>query len=133
MGYRPSDKNLEQEQRAAARQHDTAHRALCIEAVTEWNWLMERRHKPDWSPMIGVAVAAKFYFLDVACPGCHQIKQIDLRKLERHPQTTLYGLIPALSCTSCRPSPPFARLLKLSEREWESENKPANIAKRGLW
>ena len=49
---------LEQEQRDAARKHDAAHKALCIAAVTEWNRLMERRHKPGWSPMIGVALAA---------------------------------------------------------------------------
>jgi hypothetical protein len=30
--------------------------------------LMERRHKPGWSPAIGVALAAEFYFLDVWCP-----------------------------------------------------------------
>ena len=90
MGMRPGDKDLEQEQRDAARQHETAHRALCVEAITEWNRLMGRRHKPGWSPMIGVALAAKFHFLDVWCPGCRRLKQFDLRTLNRHPQTTLY-------------------------------------------
>ena len=69
--------------------------------MSEWNRLMERGQKPSWSPMIGIALAAKFYFLDVWCPGCRQRKQVDLRKLERHPQTTLYGLIPKFSCTAC--------------------------------
>jgi len=133
MGMRPADKNLEQEQRAAARTHDAAHRTLCVEAVTQWNRLMERRHKPRWSPMIGVALAAEFYWLDVQCPGCRQLKQIDLRALDRHAQTTLYGLIPMLSCRSCQPSPPFAQLLRLSEREWQSLNAPAYIPpKRGI-
>ena len=47
-------------------------RAPAVEAVTRWNALMARsatRHKPDWSPMVGVALAAKFYFLDVVCPA----------------------------------------------------------------
>jgi len=125
MGMRPGDKDLEQEQRAAARTHDAAHQALCIAAVTEWNRLMERRHKPAWSPMIGVALAAQFYFLDIWCPGCRQLKQGDLRRLDRHPQTTLFGLIPSFSCRSCQPSPPFAQLVRLTRHERESPNKPA--------
>ena len=123
MGMRPGDKDLEQEDRAARRQHEAAEHKLCVAAVTEWNRLMERRHKPGWSPMIGVALAAKFHFLDVWCPGCRQLKQFDLRKLERHPQTRLYGLIPKLSCTSCQPSPPFAQLIRLTQHEWASPNK----------
>jgi hypothetical protein len=27
--------------------------------------------------MVGVAVAARFYFLDVCCPGCRQLKQVE--------------------------------------------------------
>ena len=56
------------------------------------------------------------------CPGCRKVKQVDLRKVHRHPQTRLYGLIPSLSCQDCRPSPPFARLLHLSKYEWGSPN-----------
>ena|SRR5688572_17272873 len=131
MGYRPGDKDLEQEERAAERQHRTAHHKLCVEAVTEWNKLMERRHKPRWSPTIGVAIAAEFFWLDVWCPGCRQLKQVDLHTLDRHPQTSLYGLIPALSCRSCQPSPPFAQLVKLSQHQWASRNAPASMPKRG--
>jgi hypothetical protein len=133
MGMRPGDKDIRQEDREAARLNRTAHHALCVEAVTEWNRLMDRRHKPGWSPALGVAIAAGFHFLDVRCPGCRQLKQVDLRTLGRHPQTTLYGLIPALSCQNCRPSPPLAHLLKLSQHEWVSDNRPAYIPpKRGL-
>lgn len=132
MGMRPGDKDIRQEDREAQRLNRTAHDALCVQAVTEWNRLMERRHKPGWSPALGVAIAARFYFLDVWCPGCRQLKQVDLRNLERHPQTTLYGLIPALSCQSCQPSPPLAQLVNLSQYEWESDNKPAYVPKRGV-
>ena len=76
--------------------------------------------------------AAEFYWLDVWCPGFRQMKQIDLRKLDRHSQTTLFGLIPSLSCQSCQPSPPFAQLIRLSQYAWESPNKPAYMPKRGL-
>jgi hypothetical protein len=133
---RPSDNDIDREIREAETYAETAHRALAVHAVTRWNKLMERgasRHKPGWSPMVGVAVAARFYFLDVFCPGCRQIKQVDLRTLDRHERTTLHGLIPVLSCRSCQPSPPFAQLLRLSEREWQSLNAPAYIPpKRGI-
>jgi len=136
MGMRPGDKDIEQEIREGEKLHETAHRALCVEAVTKWNAAMERganRHKPGWSPMISVAIAARFYVLDVWCPGCRQMKQVDLRTLDRHPQTTLDGLIPALTCQSCQPSPPLAQLVRLTQYEWESPNKPAYTPKRGLW
>lgn len=133
MGMRPSDKDIEQESHGAEKHHEAAYRALAIEAVTKWNELMQRsapRHKPDWSPMVGVAIAARFYFLDAYCPGCRQLKQVDLRKLDRHERTTLYGLIPLLSCQNCQPNPPFARLVRVSEYEWVSDNRPAYLPKR---
>ena len=107
MGMRPSDNDIDRETREAETYHETAHHALAVEAVTTWSKLMERsaaRHKPGWSPMVGVAVAAKFYFLDVFCPGCRQIKQVGLRKLDRHERTTLDGLIPMLSFRAASPT-----------------------------
>ena len=135
MGMRPSDNDIDREIGEAEKYADAANQALALEAVTRWNKLMERsaaRHKPNWSPMVVVAIAAQFYFLDVFCPGCRQIKQVDLRKLDRHERTRLHGLIPLLSCSSCRPNPPFAKLVKLSKYEWESANKPAYMPKCGL-
>src|SRR3954466_8350769 len=76
------------------------------------------------------AIAARYYFLDAYCPGCRQLKQVDLRQLRRHERTTLYSLIPLLSCTNCGPNPPFARLVKLSTDEWMSENRPLDMPKR---
>jgi hypothetical protein len=110
MGMRPSDNDIDRETRDAETYADAAQRALALEAVTKWNALMERsaaRHKPGWSPMVSVAVAARYYFLDVFCPGCRQLKQVDLRKLDRHARTTLHGLIPMLSCRNCQPAPAF--------------------------
>ena len=131
MGMRPTDKDADREDRAGRRRGDAAQRALCVEAVTEWNRLMERRHRPGWSPAIGVAIAARFYWLDVWCPGCRRLSQVDLRKLDRHPQTTLAALIPKLSCRACQPAPPFAQLVKLAAHRWESPNAPAYVPKRG--
>lgn len=96
---------------------------------------MERsaaRHKPDWSPTVAVAIAAGFPFRDAHCPGCRKLKQVDLGKLDRHERTTLHGLIPFLSCRNCRPSPPFAKLVKLPKGEWMTPYAPAWIPKRGI-
>jgi hypothetical protein len=53
-------------------------------------------------------------------PRSKVLKQVDLPTLDHHPQTTLYGLIPVLSCQSCQPSPPLAQLKKLSQYKWAS-------------
>ena len=135
MGWRPSDNDIDREIGEAEKYADAANQALALEAVTRWNKLMERsaaRHKPGWSPMVAVAVAAKFYFLDVSCPGCGQLKQVDLRKLDRHERTTLHGLIPLLRCQSCQPNPPFARLVRRSQYQWETGNRPAYLPKRSI-
>lgn len=74
MGMRPSDKTMSTS-REVEKHHETAHRALALHAVTKWNDLMERnepRHKPFWSPMVGAAIPARFYFLNA-------LRLIDLR------------------------------------------------------
>jgi hypothetical protein len=50
MGMRPSDNDIDRENREAETYAEAAQRALAVEAVTKWNKLMERsaaRHKPD--------------------------------------------------------------------------------------
>jgi hypothetical protein len=130
MGNRPSDKDIERREREAEIAAAETHRALCVEAVTRWNGEMRKGRRPRHAPMIGVALEARFHFLDVYCPGCRQTKQIDLRELDRHPQTTLDNLIPSLSCRNCQPNPPFARLVTLAQRAWESPNKPFTVERR---
>jgi hypothetical protein len=44
----------------------------------------------------------------------YTINAIDLRALDRHHDAAVTSLIPALSCRSCRPSAPFAELVRLS-------------------
>jgi hypothetical protein len=67
-----------------------------------------------FSPTIGAAIAARYWFLWVRCPACRSTSSIDLRKLDRHPDAAVSSLIPALSCCSCRPNAPFAELVRLS-------------------
>jgi hypothetical protein len=57
-----------------------------------------------FSPTIGAAITAAYWFLWVRCPACKTINAIDLRTLDRHHDATVTSLIPALSCRSCRPN-----------------------------
>jgi hypothetical protein len=67
-----------------------------------------------FSPTIGAAVRAGYWFLWVRCPACQTINAIDLRAVDRHPDAAVSGLIPALSCRSRRPNAPFPELVRLS-------------------
>jgi hypothetical protein len=67
-----------------------------------------------FSPAIGAAIRAGYWFLWVRCAACRTINAIDLRTLDRHPDAAVTSLIPALSCRSCRPNAPFAELVRLS-------------------
>jgi hypothetical protein len=70
-----------------------------------------------FSPTIGAAVRAGYWFLWVRCPACQMVSEFDLRRLDRHHDAALTSIIPALSCRSCRPNAPFAELVRLS-RTW---------------
>ena len=65
-----------------------------------------------FSPTIGAAIRAGYWFLWVRCPACRTINAIDLRTLDRHPDAAVTSLIPALSRRSCRPNAPFAELVR---------------------
>jgi hypothetical protein len=73
------------------------------------------------APTIGVAVRARYWFWWVRCPACPTINAIDLRTLDRHHDTAVTSLIPALSCSSCRPNAPFAKLGRLSRKSIADE------------
>jgi hypothetical protein len=66
------------------------------------------------APTISAAIAARRWFLWVRCPACRTTQAIDLRKIDRHRGATVSSLIPALSCRSCRPHAPFAKLDRLA-------------------
>jgi hypothetical protein len=57
-----------------------------------------------FSPTIGAAMTAGYWFLWVRCPACRTTNAIDLRRLDRHRAAAVSSLIPALSCRSCRPN-----------------------------
>jgi hypothetical protein len=103
-----------EKQAAAKRALDPQVRADALRFVTEWNARQAQRAPLLFSPTIGAAVASQHWFLWVRCPACCCTQSIDLRRLDRHPDTMVTGLIPALSCRNCRPRAPFAELIKLS-------------------
>ena len=83
--------------------------------IAAWNERQAKWMPMLFSPTIGAAIAARHWYLWVRCPGCRTTTAIDLRRLDRHRDAAVTGLIPSLSCRSCRPNAPFAELLRLSQ------------------
>src|SRR5260370_4171934 len=82
--------------------------------ITAWNERQTKRMPMLFSPTIGAAITADYWFLWIRCPACRTANAIDLRTLDRHRDAAVTSLIPALSCRSCRPNAPFAELVQLS-------------------
>jgi hypothetical protein len=82
--------------------------------IGAWNERQAIRAPMIFSPTIGAAIRADYWFLWVRCPACQTINAIDLRTLDRHHDAAMTSLTPALSCRSCRPNAPFAELVRLS-------------------
>ena len=82
--------------------------------IDAWNERQAKRMPMIFSPTIGAAVAARYWFLWVRCPACRSTSSINLRRLDRHPDAAVTSLIPTLSCRFCRPNAPFAELVRLS-------------------
>jgi hypothetical protein len=68
-----------------------------------------------FSPTISAAIGARYWFLWACCPASRATGDVDLRKLDRHPDPAVTSPIPSLSCRSCRPRAPFAELVRLSQ------------------
>jgi hypothetical protein len=119
MGF--NRRKMEDERRQAADKEAAARRATDAQVLEDaerligaWNERQARRMPMLFSPTIGAAIAARYWFLWVRCPACRTTNAIDLRKLDRHRDAAVTSLIPALSCRSCRPNAPFAELVRLS-------------------
>ena len=78
-----------------------------------------------FSPTIGAAVIAGYWFLWVRCPACRTTNAIDLRTLDRHRGAAVTSLIPSLSCRSWRPNAPFTELVRLSRTSIADEMREA--------
>ena len=119
MGF--NRRKMEDQRREAAEKEAATSRATDAELLEEaerliaaWDERQAFRAPMIFSPTIGAAIRAGYWFLWVRCPACRTINAIDLRGLDRHPDAAVTSLIPALSCRSCRPNAPFAELVRLS-------------------
>jgi hypothetical protein len=133
-----NNRRIEGERKAAAAKEAAARRELGSQILDDARRLVETwnarqaAHMPMlFSPTIGAAVAAGYWFLWVQCPACRTTSAVDLRTLDRHPEATVTSLIPALSCRGCRPNAPFAKLVRLSRLsirdEWNVERGRATL------
>jgi hypothetical protein len=119
MGF--NRRKLEDQRRETAEKEAANRRATDAQVLEDaerliavWNERQAKRMPMLFSPTIGAAIAAQYWFLWIRCPACRTINAIDLRTLDRHPDAAVSSLIPVLSCRSCRPNAPFAELVRLS-------------------
>jgi len=119
MGF--NRRKMEDQSRTAGEKEAASRRATDAQVLEDaerliaaWNERQVKRMPMLFSPTIGAAVTAGYWFLWVRCPACRTTNAIDLRTLDRHHHAAVTSLIPALSCRSCRPNAPFAELVRLS-------------------
>ena len=103
MGF--NRRKMEDQRREAAEKEAANRRATDAQVLEDAGRLIaacnERQAKRMpmlFSPTIGAAITAGYWFLWVRCPACRTINAIDLRTLDRHPGAAVSSLIPALSC-----------------------------------
>jgi hypothetical protein len=124
MGF--NRRKMEDERRQVAEKEAAARGATDAQILEDAERLIAAWNEPKqmpmiFSPTIGAAVTAGYWFLWVRCPACRTINAIDLRTLDRHHDAAVSSLIPALSCRSCRPNAPFAELVRLSRTSTADE------------
>jgi hypothetical protein len=109
----------EAEKKAAARR--ATDRQILEDAeqlVTAWNERQAKRMPMLFSPTIGAAITAGYWYLRARCPACRTIGDVDLRTLDWHRGAA----VTALSCRACRPNAPFAELVCLSKSSVAEEH-----------
>jgi hypothetical protein len=120
MGFnkrKMGDRRRQEAEKEAAVRRATDRRILedAEQLITAWNERQAKRMPMLFSPTIGAAITAGYWFLRARCPACRTTGDVDLRRLDWHRGAAVTALIPALSCRSCRPNAPFAELVCLSK------------------
>jgi hypothetical protein len=135
MGF--NRRKMEDQRRQVAEKEAASRRATDAQLLEDaerliaaWNERQAKRMPMIFSPTIGAAVTAGYWFLWVRCPACRTINAIDLRTLDRHPDAVVTSLIPVLSCRSCRPNAPFAELVRLSRTSIADEMREEHRRRR---
>jgi hypothetical protein len=126
MGF--NKRKMEDARRQAAEKEAAARRATdkqiledADHLITVWNERRAKRMPMLFSPTIGAAITAGYWFLRARCPACRTTGDVDLRTLDWHRGAAVTALTPALSCRSCRPNAPFAELVCLSKASLADE------------
>ena len=90
MGF--NRRKMEDQRRQVAEKDAAARRATDAQMLEDaerliaaWNEREAKRMPMLFSPAIGAAITAGYWFLWVRCPACRTINAIDLRALDRHP------------------------------------------------
>jgi hypothetical protein len=106
MGF--NRRKLEDQRQQAAEKEAAGRRATDAQILEDAERLIgagnERQAKGMpmlFSPTIGAAITAGYWFLWVRCPACRTTNAIDLRRLDRHRDAAVTSLIAAFSCRSC--------------------------------
>jgi hypothetical protein len=121
-------REVEDRRRQAVEQEAAARRATekqiledADRLIAVWNGRQAKRMPMLFSPTIGAAITAGYWFLRARCPACRTTGDVDLRALDWHRGAAVTALTPALSCRSCRPNAPCAELLCLSKASLAEE------------
>jgi beta-phosphoglucomutase-like phosphatase (HAD superfamily) len=97
MGF--NRRKMEDQRREAADKEAAIRRATDAQVLEDAERLIAAWNERQWAPMIfsptiGAAIRAGYWFLWVRCPACRTINAIDLRMLDRHHDAAVSSLIP---------------------------------------
>ena len=89
MGF--NRRKMEDQRRQVAEKEAAERRATDAQVLEDaerligaWNQRQAKRMPRIFSPTIGAAITAGYWFLWVRCPACRTTNAIDLRTLDRH-------------------------------------------------
>ena len=140
-GRRPSMRGLQSpqagnERRRVAEKEAAARRATDAQILEDaerliaaWNERQEERMPMLFSPTMGAAVAARYWFLWVSCPAGRTTNAIDLRTLDRHRDAAITSLI----CPVARAGRMHRSLSSCGYREQASPTKCARSTEGECW
>jgi hypothetical protein len=99
MGF--NKRKMEDRRRQAAEKEAAARRATdrqiledADQLVTAWNERQAKRMPMLFSPTIGAAITAGYWFLRARCPACRTSGDVDLRTLDWHRGAAVTALTP---------------------------------------
>ena len=91
--------------------------------MATWNLALTAGWPTVFFPSVGTAIKTDCYWLHVVCPACGVMGETDLRKARIHPDASIWAVVRKMSCTNCRPAPPFAKPLGVTRRSWKGLDK----------